>query len=256
MTSAPWELSKSRVEVTFCPVFVRAVHQVNNRLLPDVVHIPRPCPWELGRLADTKATPCASSTAEVRELVIVRLHLDKDDELAQHLANKLNTPLDWPDTGELDTEHVAKVAAATACDVAYDQAANGHLVDLFAALPLPGTTEGREFWASLERAGGDAALNIVPGNAGGPFFDRLLDGNETGIAGRMLSFLEKLSDDEHDAVADVIGGVLGLLGGARYLGKLWLRDAETSAWHVLLARRRMRDTTEDRERFLQAWRNA
>lgn len=190
------------------------------------------------------------------ELVIVRLYLDKEDELAQHLTNKLNSPLDWPEGGELDTEHVAKVAAAAACDVAYDQAANGHLVDLFAALPLPGTPEGREFWASLELAGGDAALYIVPGNAGGPFFDRLIDGNETGIAGRVLSFLEELNDDERDAVADVIGGALDLLGDARYLGKLWLRDAETTAWHALLSRRRTRDTAEDRERFLEAWRNA
>ena len=188
--------------------------------------------------------------------MIVRLHLDKDDELAQHLANKLNSPLDWPDGGDLDTEHVAKVAAAAACDVSYDQAANGHLLDLFAALPLPGTSEGREFWASLSLAGGDAALNVDPANAGGPFFDRLVDGNETGIALRVLSFLEGLNDDERDAVADVIGGALDLLGGARYLGKLWLRDAETTAWHVLLARRRANDTAEDRERFLEAWRNA
>ncbi|MFE2483284.1 hypothetical protein ACFXGR_08425 [Streptomyces mirabilis] len=190
------------------------------------------------------------------ELVIVRLHLDKDDELAQHLGSKLNSPLDWPEGGELDTEHVAKVAAAAACDVSYDQAANGHLVDLFAALPLPGTPEGREFWASLSQAGGDAAMNIDPANAGGPFFDRLIDGNEAGIAGRVLSFLEELNDDEHDAVADLIGGALDLLGGARYLGKLWLRDAETTAWHVLLARRRAHNTAEDRERFLEAWRNA
>ncbi|MFC5805893.1 hypothetical protein, partial [Streptomyces formicae] len=65
--------------------------------------------------------------------MIVRLYLDKDDELAQHLTNTLNSPLDWPGGGELDTEHVAKIAAAAACDVSYDQAANGHLVDLFAA---------------------------------------------------------------------------------------------------------------------------
>ncbi|MEU9154487.1 hypothetical protein AB0D59_28970 [Streptomyces sp. NPDC048417] len=142
-------------------------------------------------------------------------------------------------------------------EVSYNHAANGHLVDLFAALPLPGAFEGREFWRLLSLVGGDAALNIVPGNAGGPFFDRLLDGNEAGIAGRLLSFLEELDDDEHDAVADVIGAARGLLGGAaRYLRKLWLRDAETTAWHVLLARRRQHDTAEDRERFLQAWRNA
>ncbi|MEV8539513.1 hypothetical protein [Streptomyces sp. NPDC051572] len=188
--------------------------------------------------------------------MIVRLYLDKDAELAQHLTNELNSPLDWPEGGELDTEHVAKIAAAAACDVSYDQAANGHLVDLFAALPLPGTPEGREFWASLGQAGGDAAMNIDPANAGGPFFDRLIDGNETGIAGRLLSFLEELNSDEHDAVADLIGGALDLLGGARYLGKLWLRDAETTAWHVLLARRRTHHTAEDRERFLEAWRNA
>ncbi|MFI7009875.1 hypothetical protein [Streptomyces sp. NPDC050145] len=210
----------------------------------------------MGRLANEHATPRALSAAEVGELVIVRLYLDKDDELAQHLARKLNSPLDWPGTGGLDTEHVAKIAAAAACDVSHDQAANGHLVDLFASLPLPGTTEGREFWRSLGEAGGEAAWNIVPANAGGPFFDYLLDGNETGIAGRVLSFFEDLSDDQHNAVADVIGNALDLMGGARYLGKLWLRDAETTAWHVLLANRRRHDTTEDRERFLQAWRDA
>ncbi|MEV6021371.1 hypothetical protein [Streptomyces sp. NPDC051997] len=188
--------------------------------------------------------------------MIVRLHLDKDDELAQHLTNRLNSPLDWPKAGDLDTEHVARIAAAAACEVSYDHAANGHLVDLFAALPLPGTSEGREFWRSLTLVGGDGALNIVPGNAGGPFFDRLLDGNEAGIAGRVLSFLEELDEEEHNAVADLIGAALDLLGDAQYLGKLWLRDAETTAWHVLLASRRQHATAEDRERFLRAWRNA
>lgn len=188
--------------------------------------------------------------------MIVRHYLDKDDELAQHLTNQLNTPLDWPDGGELDAAHVARIAAAAACDVSHAQAANGHLVDLFAALPLPGTPDGREFWRALGRAGGDAALYIVPANAGGPFFDYLINGNEAGIAGRVLSFLEALTDGERDAVAELIGSALDVLGGARYLGNLWLRDAETTAWHVVLASRRRHDTAEDRERFLEAWRNA
>lgn len=176
-----------------------------------------------------------------------RLDLDEDDELAQHLTNELNSPLDRPVSGELDTERVAEIAAATACDASCNQAANGHLVDLFAAFPLPGTPEGREFWASLGQAGGDAAMDVDPANAGDPFFRRLTDGNEMGITGRVLSFLEELNSDEHDAVADLIGGALDFLGGARYLGKLWLRDAETTAWHALLARRRRHHTTEDRE---------
>ncbi|MEW5542112.1 hypothetical protein AB1339_31240 [Streptomyces cyaneofuscatus] len=188
--------------------------------------------------------------------MIVRLHLDEDDELAQHLDKKLNTPLDWPDTGGLTTEHVAKVAAAAACDVSYDQAANGHLVDLFAALPLPGTTEGQDFWRTLVEAGGQSAWNLVPANAGGPFFDYLLGGNESGIAGRVLSFFEELSDAQRDAVASVIGDALDVQGGARYIGRLWLQDAETTAWHVVLASRKRHVTGEDRERFLQAWRDA
>ncbi|MER6126098.1 hypothetical protein ABT173_26440 [Streptomyces sp. NPDC001795] len=157
---------------------------------------------------------------------------------------------------ELDTEHVAKIAAAAACDVSYNQAANGHLVDLFAALPLPGTAEGREFWASLREAGGIAAMNIVPANAGGPFFDYLVGGNESGIARRVLSFLAELDDGKRDAVAELIGGALDVIGSARYFGNLWLRDAETTAWHVVLADHRKHETAEDRERFLEAWRNA
>jgi hypothetical protein len=191
--------------------------------------------------------------------VIVRRYLDEDDELAQHLARKLNTPLDWPEGGGLNTEHVAKIASAAACDVAYNQAANGHLVDLFAALPLPGTPEGREFWSSLGRVGGDAAMIIDPANAGGPFFEYLINGNEAGIAGRVLSFLEELDGQQRDAVAEVIGGALAhdtFVAGSRYLGKLWLRDAETTAWHVLLAGRRTDETDEDRKRFLEAWGNA
>jgi hypothetical protein len=191
--------------------------------------------------------------------VIVRHYLGEDDELTQHLTHKLNTPLDWPEDGGLNTEHVMKIAAAAACDVSYNQAANGHLVDLFAALPLPGTPEGRDFWDSLRDVAGHAALIVDPANAGGPFFDYLLDGNEAGIAGRVLSFLEELDDQQRDAVAQLIGGALDhntFVAGGRYLGNLWLRDAETSAWQVLLARRRTHDTAEDRERFLEAWRNA
>lgn len=188
------------------------------------------------------------------EHVIVRHFLGKDDELAQHLVQELNTPLDWPEEG-LSTGHVARIASAAACDVSYDQAANGHLADLFAALPLPGTPDGAEFWRSLGQAGGDAALYIDPGNAGGPFFERILESNEGGIADRVLSFLGELSDQQRDAVADVLGDALArdtFTGGSRYLGRLWLRDAETSAWHVLLASRR----TDDRTRFLEAWGNA
>ncbi|GAA5613571.1 hypothetical protein CP981_16635 [Streptomyces platensis] len=188
--------------------------------------------------------------------MIVRFHLDEDGELAQHLTNELNAPLDWPEGGELDTGLVAKIAAAAASDVSYDQAANGHLVDLFAELPLPGTTRGREFWSSMYRAAGDAALYIDPGNAGGPFIDYLIKGNEAGIAGRVLSFLAELDDGERDVVAELIGGELDVLGDAKYYGNLWLRDAETTAWHVELASRRRHKTAEDRERFLQAWRDA
>jgi hypothetical protein len=190
--------------------------------------------------------------------VIVRRYLNEDDELAQHLTRHLNTPLDWPEEGGLNTGHVVSVASAAACDISYNQAANGHLVDLFAALPLPGTPQGREFWDSLRNAGGEATWNIIPANAGGPFFDRVINGNEGGIASRVLSFLEELDGQQRDAVADVIGGALGHHGfgvGGRYLGKLWLRDAETTAWHVMLASRRTYETSDDRRRFLEAWGN-
>lgn len=36
----------------------------------------------------------------------------------------------------------------------------------------------------------------------------------------------------------------------------WLRDAETSAWHVLLARHRTNATDDDRKRLFEAWGNA
>lgn len=82
--------------------------------------------------------------------------------------------------------HVAEIAAAAAatCDTAYSQAANGHLIDLFAALPLPGTTEGKDFWERIRGTGGSAAWNIHPANIGGPFFRRVRGGNEGGVASR------------------------------------------------------------------------
>ncbi|MER5586544.1 hypothetical protein ABT090_33585 [Streptomyces asoensis] len=190
--------------------------------------------------------------------MIVQPFLDGDGELAQHLVKQLNTPLDWPEHGGLNAGHVARIASAAACDTSYNQAANGHLADLFAALPLPGTPEGDEFWVAMLDAGGNAALYIDPGNMGGAFFERLVAANGAGIADRVLSLLAELDDQQRDAVAKVIGDALAhdtLIAGSRYLGQLWLRDAETTAWHVLLARRRLHQT-EDRKRFLEAWGNA
>ncbi|MFJ4633920.1 hypothetical protein [Streptomyces sp. NPDC088847] len=70
----------------------------------------------------------------------------------------------------------------------------------------------------------------------GPTFDRLARGNEAGIADRVLSCLAELDDQQRDAVTQVIGDALAhdtQAAGSRYLGQLWLRDAETTAWHVL-----------------------
>lgn len=70
---------------------------------------------------------------------------------------------------------------------------------------------------------------------------------------------EELDDQQRAAVAEVIGGALDhntFVAGGRYLGKPWLRDAEISAWHVLLASRRTYGTEDDRKRFLEAWGNA
>jgi hypothetical protein len=74
----------------------------------------------------------------------------------------------------------------------------------------------------------------------------------------VLSFLGELDDRQRVAVAEVIGGALDhntFVAGGHYLGKLWLRDAETSAWHVLLASRRTYETEDGRKRFLEAWSN-
>lgn len=181
------------------------------------------------------------------------------DELEHHLTQKLNTPLDWPQDSHLTVRNVARIADAVTCDTAYSRAANGHLIDLFAALPLPGTTEGQNFWKRIGDAGGEAALNIDPANMGGPFFDRIRDGNEGGIASRVLHFLQELSPSQRNDVAAVIGSALetdtiGMSG--RYGGELWLRDAEMSAWRVALASRREFETSHDRKRFFEAWRNA
>ncbi|MFF3879398.1 hypothetical protein [Streptomyces sp. NPDC001978] len=184
---------------------------------------------------------------------------DEYDELEQHLTQKLNVPLDWPEDSGLTVSHVATIAAAATCDTAYSQAANGHLIDLFAALPLPGTAVGQSFWKRIGDAGGSAAMTIDPANMGGPFFDRIHDGNEGGIASRVLSFLEELTPSQRTAVAEVIGSVLdyGTIGvSGRYGGELWLRDAEMSAWRVALARRREFETSQNRERFFEAWRRA
>ncbi|MEV7204359.1 MULTISPECIES: hypothetical protein [unclassified Streptomyces] len=184
---------------------------------------------------------------------------DTPDELEQHLTERLNAPLDWPEGGGITVSHVAGIAAAASCDTAYSQAANGHLIDLFAALPLPGTTEGKSFWERIREVGGSAAWNIHPANMSGPFFDRIHDGNEGGIASRLLSFLAELRPSQRIAVAEVIGSALdnatfGVSGG--YGGELWLRDAEMSAWRVALASRREFETSQDRERFFEAWRRA
>ncbi|MFF4230863.1 hypothetical protein [Streptomyces sp. NPDC001820] len=184
---------------------------------------------------------------------------DEYDELEQHLTQKLNVPLDWPEDSGLTVSRVATIAAAATCDTAYSQAANGHLIDLFAALPLPGTAEGQSFWKCIGDAGGSAAMTIDPANMGGPFFDRIHNGNEGGIASRVLSFLEELTPSQRTAVAEVIGSVLddGTIGvSGRYGGELWLRDAEMSAWRVVLAGRREFETSQNRERFFEAWRRA
>jgi hypothetical protein len=193
--------------------------------------------------------------------LIVKRHIgsssEEPDELEQHLKQRLNLPLDWPEDGSLTVSDVAKVASAASCDTAFNQAANGHLIDLFAALPLPGTNEGRGFWKRIREAGGSAAMNIDPANMSGPFFDRAHNGNEGAIAGRVMSFLQELTPTQRTAVAEVIGSVLdrstiGVSGP--YGGDLWLRDAEMSAWRVVLATRREFETTEDRSRFFEAWR--
>ncbi|MFJ8010824.1 hypothetical protein [Streptomyces fagopyri] len=191
--------------------------------------------------------------------MIIRRFLDDDSELARYLTEQLNLPLEWPEGGGLNAGHVAKIASAAACDVSYGQAANGHLIDLFAALPLPGTPCGDTFWVALGNAGGDAVLYIDPCNMGGPFFDRTAGGNEAGIADRVISFLSELDDQQRDAVTKVIGDALAHdmpAAGGRYLGQLWLRDAATTAWHVLLAKRQAHDTQDDRKRFFEAWGNA
>ncbi|MFE4308969.1 hypothetical protein ACFQ9H_12155 [Streptomyces sp. NPDC056517] len=184
---------------------------------------------------------------------------DEHDELEQHLVGELNSPLDWPQESGLTVSQVARIAAAAACDTAYGRAANGHLIDLFAVLPLPGGAEGRDFWQQIRDAGGSAAWNILPGNMGGPFFERIQEGNEAGIAFRVLSFLEELTPAERTKVAEVIGSALdgGNIGASgRYGGELWLRDAEMSAWRVALATQRRSETAHDRARFFEAWGNA
>ncbi|MFF1258991.1 MULTISPECIES: hypothetical protein [unclassified Streptomyces] len=196
--------------------------------------------------------------------MIVNRHIsneqsDEYDELEQHLTESLNAPLDWPEGGGLTIGHVARIATATSCDTAYSRAANGHLIDLFAALPLPGSTEGKAFWDRVREAGGSASWNIIPANMGGPFFGRVQNGNEAGIASRVLSFLAELTPSQRTAMAEVVGSVLddGTIGvSGRYGGELWLRDVEMSAWHVALASRREFETPQDRERFFEAWRQA
>lgn len=194
--------------------------------------------------------------------VIVNRHIgggQPDDELEQHLTQQLNTPLGWPEDSDLTVDHVVRIAAAVTCDTAYGHAANGHLIDLFAALPLPGTEEGQSFWKRVRAAGGGAAMYIDPANMGGPFFGYLRDGNEGGVASRVLSFLQELSPSQRAAVAEEVGSALdndtvGVSG--RYGGELWLRDAEITAWRVVLASRRQFETTKDRERFFEAWRRS
>ncbi|MGY1437043.1 hypothetical protein [Streptomyces reniochalinae] len=196
--------------------------------------------------------------------VIVNRHVsseqpDEPDELEQHLPQELNVTLNWPEDGALTVSHGASIAAAATCDTAYSQAANGHLIDLFAALPLPGTAEGQSFWKRMRDAGASGALNIDPANMGGPFFDYVRRGNESGVASRVLSFLAELTPSQRTAVAEVIGSALdsGTIGvSGRYGGELWLRDAEMSAWRVALASRRQFETSQDRKQFFEAWRRA
>jgi hypothetical protein len=187
--------------------------------------------------------------------VIVNRHVDEDDELARHLKQELNIPLDWPQDSPLTAQHVAEIASAAACDVAYDQAAGSHLLDLLAALPLPGTDEGQRFWGDLWFAVGSANANLLPANVG-PMVSRAAQG-EGGLADHIMAFIDEMSDKERAAAAEVIGKAIADTGirSAQRIGELWLRDAEITAWRVLLARRHQRSAEERRE-FFQAWRKA
>ena len=185
--------------------------------------------------------------------MIVKRYVHKDDELAQHLYDHLNVPLEWPDDS-LTAQHVANIAAAAACDVAYDQAAGGHLLDLIAALPLPDTDEGRGFWRDLWHAASTENAYLLPANVG-PLIG-FAENGESGLAGQVLSFISELTPDQRKAATEVIGRELQGFGlTPRQAGELWLRDAEITSWRVQLASHRRFETREQRQRFFEAWRS-
>lgn len=181
--------------------------------------------------------------------MIVERHVHEDDELAQYLQQYLNIPLDWPEEAHLTAAHVANIASAAACDVAYDQAANSHLLDLIAALPLPGDDS---FWTDLWHASGSSYL--LPTNIRHAVV-RAAHG-ESGLASFLMSFIADMNTEQRGAVAKLIGDTLAdvAIEGAERIGELWLRDAESTAWRVLIARQN--DTPKSRARFFEAWRNA
>jgi hypothetical protein len=183
--------------------------------------------------------------------VIVDHDVHEDDELAKHLQQHLNIPLDWP-VGGLTVGHVANIAVAAACDVAYDQAAGSHLLDLLAALPLPGDGDGG-FWQELWTAAGSQNTNLHPTNVG-PMV-RFAAAGEGGLADHILSFINELNTDQRGDTARLIGSTLSGIGSstAERTGELWLRDAEITAWRVLLARHQAPKASAE---FFHAWRNA
>ena len=146
--------------------------------------------------------------------------------------------------------HVANIASAAVCDVAYDQAANSHLLNLLAGLPLPGEDD---FWRNLRNAAGTQNTYLLPANVK-HMVSRAADG-EGGLADHILCFINELSAEQRAEVAQVIGDTISGIGpgDARHTGELWLRDAEITAWRVVFARHR---TVKDRAEFFEAWRNA
>ena len=181
--------------------------------------------------------------------MIVERHVHEDDELAQYLRKHLNIPLDWPEEAQLTAAHIADIASAAACDVAYDQAANSHLLDLIAALPLPGEDS---FWTHLWQASGNAYL--LPVNVKHAVSQAAH--GESGLASHLLSFVAELNNDQRTAVARMIGDTLSDLAieDDQHIGELWLRDAQITAWRVLLAGHS--NGTKNRGQFFEAWQNA
>ncbi|MEU0162261.1 hypothetical protein ABZ154_26375 [Streptomyces sp. NPDC006261] len=103
----------------------------------------------------------------------------------------------------------------------------------------------------------DADPVLLPGNLRHQLL-RAVDGDGAALVDQLLQAITEMDGEQRTAAAVVIGEVIStdFLRGyeAGYVGELWLREVESTAWQVLYAYDS--GTWEEHQEFLQAWKDA